>query len=269
MLRRVAIYNTAPILFFCVWLLWCCQSSTLFGCEAQSSQSVNWRSLAFGRTLLRKGDLGRLVTMEYGEIPQSVRLASENQIGLRLQPDAIPLRAISFETRLAAANDRSEDDIIEYRWRFADQDLCLFESLNAIQLEIKLEQLARNESWGRGSSEELARVKSLVRQIIKHRGRDGYGKDYEIDIPWHEMLDDGVAFSSNSQKSIVRLQSWHERIDFSIEDGTLHILMYHRVAKIPGYRDGSKWFPDDFRQVIQKKVREQGKLPTDYDKSGK
>ncbi|MBI4718071.1 MAG: hypothetical protein HY763_09725 [Planctomycetes bacterium] len=197
--------------------------------------------------------------LERAMIPDSVRIGAENQVELRLTPEGSPLASPSCVIRVAASTSPDQDDIIEYRWKYDPIEMELRQSLNAIELRVDLKELeaAAKAAWD--SSTGLAVVRSLVGALLKLRGRDGYGREFALEIPWPSRLVDGMEFSTNPERRIDELQAWHERVDFAVRGGSLRVLLYNRIPQFPGFRDGSKWFPDDFRAMVHQKAREQGK----------
>jgi hypothetical protein len=48
---------------------------------------------------------------------------------------------------------------------------------------------------------------------------------------------------------------WHERVDGLVESDTLSLLFNMKPGKLAFFRDGSKWFPDDFRQLVHERAQ--------------
>jgi hypothetical protein len=86
------------------------------------------------------------------------------------------------------------------------------------------------------------KVRALAASIVKLKGTDIKGKEYEVYLQWPDKLAAGARFSSNPNADIRFLSNWHERIDAFVEDDHLSILTYKKIPRLARYQDGSKWF---------------------------
>jgi len=163
---------------------------------------------------------------------------------------------IGAEVRVFAARDISEDDIVECRWHYLDKPITVVVSRNARRIEFDLSALpecgvTRGASCVRAAKEWVARV-------VKLKGRDRFDNDFEITLPWPNELVDGVSFSSAPDLDISMAFRWHWRIDVDVRHGILTVFVYTRIPQLQTrFQDGSKWFDDDFRALVQRKAAEQ------------
>ena len=104
---------------------------------------------------------------------------------------------------------------VEYRWTYSGVPLRAAQSLNALRIEIPLA--------AHGNAEEM---KTLVDSIVKLKGVDIEGHEYEVRLQWPDALADGVQFSSNPAANILTVLTWHDRIDAFVEGKRLSIEKY-------------------------------------------
>jgi hypothetical protein len=189
-------------------------------------------STSFGQDVLLKDQPDfRFSITDYGKLPPAIRSQTENYLAFYLTPEARPQKDHQFTTRTFAATEQSQNDLVEYRWTFAGVPLRAVQSLNALKIDIPLS--------GHANTEE---VKALLASIVKIKGADIEGNQYEVHLRWPGTLADGVKFSSNPNADILFLQNWHEHVDAFVAGDHLSILIYKKISQLAGYQDGSKWF---------------------------
>ncbi len=189
-------------------------------------------SIQFGQDILLKDQPDfRFSSIGYGQLSRPIRSQADNYLAFYLTPEAHPQKDPQFTVRTFAATEQAQNDLVEYRWTFAGIPLRAVQSWNAMKVDIPLS--------GHASSEE---VKALLASIVKLKGADIEGKEYEVRLHWPDTLADGVKFSSNPNADIRFLPNWHERIDAFVEGNHLSILIYKKIPQLMGYQDGSKWF---------------------------
>lgn len=198
----------------------------------QKSMDIRPDSISFGQDVLLKDQPDfRFSSTDPGKFSPAIRSQTENYLAFYLTPEAQPQKDPQFTTRIFAATEQSQNDLVEYRWTFAGMPLRAVQSLNAVKIEIPLS--------GHGNVED---VKALVAAIVKLKGTDIEGHNYEVNLRWPGTLADGTQFSSNPGANILFLSSWHDRIDAFVDGNRLNILIYKRIPQLAGYQDGSKWF---------------------------
>lgn len=222
--------------------------------------------LDFGRSLVKIPDSRHLVDGDYSALPKPVQSGLYDTIVASFR-EAKPFVQFKFDSppnatvRIYAAFAKDQDDIVELSWKYHGQNLRLTSSINAMRLDIDLDEVGRNSQLDQFGLQRLDRVRGLVAAIVSLQGRKAYGEDYQIELPWPDTLEEGVTFCFNPNQSIRTLMRWYQRIDAFVHDGVLSILVYKHIPQMMTYKDGSKWFPDDFRAMIHERARAQGKLP--------
>ncbi|MBU0718345.1 MAG: hypothetical protein KJ749_08860, partial [Planctomycetes bacterium] len=237
------------------------------------------RQLDIGKSMVRDRPASDFVDVTFELLPKAVKGQMYTWLASTVQWEAHPQRrgwpykdggpvyhekGGVFDVRVFAAYAKPEHDLIEYRWKRFGQNLRVVASCNAMYLDINHAELQRNSELDEYGNGLVDRAEALVSKIIRLSGEDPAldGRPFEIDLPWPEDLKEGVAFSSNEERSIMRLASWYQRVDAYVEDGVLHILLYKKAPQAVGYFNATKWFPDDFRELVHRKAREQGKVPS-------
>lgn len=201
-------------------------------CLAQRSEmETRPDSVQFGLALMKDQADAQFVPVDYAKLPPLIRAQAENHLAFYLTPEAQPQNDPEFKTRVFSASGESQDDLVEYRWKFEGLPLRAVQSLNAFKLEVPLDARLRIDD-----------VKLLVESIVKLKGTDLSDRDYEVKLRWPASLSEGVQFSSNPDANLLRLNSWHERVDAVVEGGRLAVLIYKKVPQLMIYQDGSKWF---------------------------
>jgi len=189
-------------------------------------------SLQFGRDILLK-DQPEMRFSEAGDakLPHEIRSQVENYLAFYLTPEAQPRKDPQFTTRTFRASTQSQNDLVEYRWTFSGVPVRAVQSLNAMKVDIVIA--------GHANTEE---VMALASSIVKLKGTDIEGREYEVPLQWPDTFADGVQFSSNPGADILALLSWHDRIDAFVDGNRLSILIYKKIPQLAGYQDGSTWF---------------------------
>jgi len=242
-----------------------------------------FKKLDFGKSLIKDRATGEFVDAQFEELPKDVMGQMYSYLAFSIQWDAHPQRrgwpyqdgvAVfhdkggDFDVRVFAAYNKSQHDLIEYTWKRFGQNLRIVAGLNAMHLDIDLDEVLRNPELNQYGNNLLPRTRGLISKVLRLAGADTSRQRFEINLPWPNELADGTVFCSDSEKSIMNLWQWHQRIDAYVHDGVLSILIYKKIAQLMGYRDGSKWFDDDFRALIHEKAREQGKVPPEQPNPG-
>jgi hypothetical protein len=198
----------------------------------QKTMEIQPNSLQFGKDILLKDQPDfRFTGTTYDQLSPAIRAQTDNYLQFYLTPEAQPRQDPQFTTRTFTATAQSQNDLVEYRWTFAGVPMRVVQSLNAVKIEIPLS--------GHGDTKD---VSALVAAIVKLKGTDIEGRDYEVHLRWPNALADGTQFSSNPSVSILSLSSWHDRIDAFVEGDRLNILIYKKIPQLAGYKDGSTWF---------------------------
>jgi len=208
-----------------------------------------------------------MIALDYDALPKRIRSEMSSDIAIPLVNDAEPFDlvppahfkdGIGAEVRVFAASGISEDDLVEYRWNYLDKPITVVVSRNARRIEFDLSTLPECRST-RGPSCVRA-AKEWVARVVKLKGRDRFDNDFEITLPWPNELADGVSFSSAPDLDIAMAFRWHLRLDADVRNDVLTIFVYKRFPHIQGgFQDGSKWFDDDFRALVQAKAAAQGR----------
>jgi hypothetical protein len=229
------------------------------------------RSIEFGRTWVKDYRETVFIDQDFARLPETLVWSLDMLLGWALNRDAHPHKrsavprqvadGIDLKVRVAVAQDANQDDLIEYMWTFDGNPVRAVASINALKMDFDLAQLpdcrrARNHAC-------MFAVRHWVEKVVKLRDEynimDSHVK-YEVDLPWPDVLADGIQFSSAPERDLMRLAGisrWYERVDVVVENGVLAVLIYNKPAQLMGYQDGSRWFPDDFRAAVMQKAREQ------------
>jgi len=204
-----------------------------WACAAQhQGMELRTNSLQFGQEVLLKDQPEmRFSEADNAKLSAAIRSQADNYLAFYLTPEAQPRKDPQCTTRTFSAAGPSQNDLVEYRWTFAGVPLRAVQSLNAMKIDIPLS--------GHASAED---VRALVAAIVKLKGTDIEGKDYEVRLHWPNALADGVQFSSNPGGDIRTLLTWHDRVDAFVDGNRLSILIYKKIPQLFGYQDGSTWF---------------------------
>lgn len=62
---------------------------------------------------------------------------------------------------------------------------------------------------------------------------------------------------------------WFDRVDAFVHHDMLSMLVYKKVAQLQGYPDGSKWFDDDFRFMVNQRTNNRSDTPAESQASEK
>ena len=169
---------------------------------------------------------------------------------------------VELQCRVFASQVPSDNDLVEYCWDFQDKAICVLTSKNAMTINLDLGDLPACLRRGAAC---VAAAREWVGQVVKLEG--GYDDNpaqpkYRVQFPWPADLEDGVWFSSAPDQNLMRLpgmERWYSRVDAFVENGTLSIMIFKKPGQLMGYPDGSKWFDDDFRALVQSKMQQQRK----------
>ena len=230
--------------------------------------------LGFGKSLIKIPPDRYLIEMEYSSIPRDTQSLLDRGYAVRLKCKASPYVRGKYDSprnaivRTFAAFTHEQDDLLELSWVFLGQHLRMISSINAMRLDIDLGEIDRNNVLDQFGMTRHDRTKGLIAAVVRLEGENTYGEHYQIELPWPDTLQDGVAFCSNPDRSIRTLGRWHQRIDAFVNNGVLSILSYKHIPQMTMYRDASKWFDNDFRAWVHQEAREQGKVPKQREATG-
>jgi hypothetical protein len=171
------------------------------------------------------------VPVEYASLSPAIRSQVENYLAMYLTPEAQPQNDPAFQTRTYSAAGEGQSDLVEFRWAYGGMALRAVQSLNALKVEIPL-----------GGRTRVDEVKALVNSVVKLKGTDLDGRDYDAQLRWPNAVADGARFSSNPDANLVHMNAWHERVDALVEGDRLGVLIYKKIPQLMGYQDGSQWF---------------------------
>jgi hypothetical protein len=218
-----------------------------------------------GTTLVRIPEGNPFVGIDLESIPGLIQDFANSQLEFRIEKHARPEAAESRSVEVFAGLNSNQDDALRYTWQLNGRKLAVILTSAALVLQLDLREITTESARQNGFDSKTQFVIAIMEKVMYTRGRgvtyDGAYKDFDLKIPWPESLDDGVTFSTNPSLDLDRIQAWWDRVDGSVENQVLSIRTYFCVTKFRGFLDGSKWFPDDFRQFVHEKAREQGKLP--------
>jgi hypothetical protein len=237
--------------------------------ESRQATKERQRSLELGKSLLKERPPADFVEWSFDQIPKDVKVNINTFLSV-LQEHAAPHKKtrplqikedLDVAIRIFAAEDKAENDLVEYRWSCVGLPLRVVQSLNALRVEFDLSALPECRQATRGPQCVTA-ARDWVEGVIKLQGGtedDETNPSWSLDVPWPTELVDGAWFSSAPEQNIVRLSGpnrLHKRVDAFVEDGMLSLLFYKKIPQLIGYADGSKWFPDEFRELVHQKARE-------------
>lgn len=238
--------------------------------EEAVRDSHDMKSVAYGRSQVRDIPIDLLVAIDHGSIPKRVNGAMygwiESVFNAKASPlvKGNPLDPGKMAIRVFAATLPAENDLVEYRWIHDGLDIRLLASIDVLQIELDLDQAQKQA----GLQMTLADyVRDYLINMLQLHGEDQYKDHYQIDLPWPKDLQDGLEFSSNPGQDLNFLTRWHQRVDAFVDGHRFCVLIYKKPDQLMNFRDGSKWFPSDFRLLVQEKAREQAKLPSKVPKS--
>lgn len=235
--------------------------------QAQRNALEAWRSsLDFGKTFLKDRPQSEFVSWSFAKLPEAIK-DSVRTLEWVLQDTTCPptrkypvhpieLKA-GFElgVKVYAAKTNQENDLVEYRWLAGGRPIRVVVSLNAIKIDLELDQLAECGDGDRGLACVNA-ARAWAGDVIKLNGEQptvGGSIHYRVMLPWPDKLVDGIWFSSSPDQNIMRLRGWprwDQRVDAFVENGTLSVLIYRKIGQLMGYQDGSEWFDDAFRRSV-------------------
>ncbi len=231
------------------------------------------RSFEYGGTYLADAPRTAFVDVDFNDLPRDLRSEMYNVLAAIIQQDARPqdpgkgCEPDRMTVRVFAAQDRKEDDLVEYTWVDKGQEIRVVASRDAARLDLDMDEAERNPELAGFGQERTERVKGLVESIVR-LGGEAFSlsrEPFEVQVPWPAALVDGLRFSTDAEQSIQAMDAvyWFKRIDFSVHHGTLSIMFYLKPGQLAGPQDGSKWFPDDFRALVLQRACELGKAPAE------
>ncbi|MFM9962444.1 MAG: hypothetical protein ACKV2Q_14625 [Planctomycetaceae bacterium] len=162
---------------------------------------------------------------------------------VELVPKARPSDA---KIRVFAASGTKERDLLEMTWAHRGVPLRWIMSANVSDIQFPL------PPFREGTANDVSgqKVAEFVGEVLRLKGEiPGLDRDFKVDLPWPDTLDNGISFSSNSKVNITDVIWWFDRWDVVIKDNTVHILIYSRNPQIAGFDDGSQFFPAEFRKL--------------------
>lgn len=222
------------------------------------------KSTSFGRAQLRDVSDSAFVSINHSMLPKRVNGSMYSWAETLFSPTASPiikgrpLEAGKMIVRAFAAFNPRQNDLIEYRWEHEGLNIRFLASINVLQIEVDLGEIER---FSRYRMPTVDYLRMLLSEIIKLEGEDQYKNHYRISLPWPGQLENSMEFSTNPDQNLNQLIHWHDRVDAYVENNKFHLLIYRKPDQLGYFQDGSKWFDDDFRELVHQKAREQGKLP--------
>jgi len=125
--------------------------------------------------------------------------------------------------------------------------------------------VAENPALDKYGADLRERVIGYLSSLLRLEGKTWAVEPmpFKLEIPWPSAFDDGVKFSSNPNQCIRFMDSylWFRRVDGYVHDGTLSLIFYMKPGQLTGIRNGSKWFPNEFREWVHKQAAAQNKTP--------
>jgi len=262
-------YSLAMVFAFALTEVCAAQGPPHEAKQTRATIEERFRSFEYGDTYLRERADSRFVAIEFEGLPTPTKSEMYSMLAAVLQRDALPQRPGNWSkpgrmtVRVSAAAERPFDDLVEYQWEHLGQTIRAVGSRNALRLDIDLVEADQNTELREFGRTRLQQVRGLVESMLRLRGKSFEldPQPFEIQIPWPDTLNDGLRFSTNPDKSIMAMDSarWYERVDFLVHDQTLSIRFYFKPGQLTGPQDGSIWFDDDFRALVQTKASEQNR----------
>lgn len=243
--------------------------------EKRAANEARFRSIEYGTTFLKDVESNSLIALQFDDLPKAIKSQLYNRLAAVVLRDAHPqrkgrsLQPGRMTVRVFAALNHDQDDLVEYRWSYMGQYVRAVASRNALRLEFDLDELGDNPAMHGFGWTEIERVSGFVHRLLRMQDNAMRFErpDYSLDIPWPEELKDGVQFSTNPEHSINAMDGkrWFERVDICVRQRMLSMLFYFKSGRLMFPRDGSHWFPDDFRAEVLQRARELGKRPVEPD----
>ena len=248
------------------------------GLQQREAQERYAKSFEFGATFVRDAESTAFAPINFDDLPlREVVGSMYSSLAFVLVWEAHPQRQgfAKEPGRMAvaayAARNDEENDLVEYRWVYLGQTIRAVRSLSALQIDLDLDEINNNVELAQFGKLEVQRVRGFVEHIIRMEGESHEFKPqrFRIDIPWPASLTDELEFSTNPDRNLLHMDvyRWYERIDFWVHGRTFSIRFYRKPGQLMGLPDGSKWFPDDFRALVQSKMQAQRKLAPPVPKS--
>jgi|GEM_PF-2408606 len=227
-------------------------------------------SLEFGRSWLKDRPDNEFVACEFAEFGGGAaldlfwiikddarpRVRKHPKYPVELEP------GVELEVRAAAAQTPQQNDLVEFRWQLQGRPIRVVASANAFKIDFDLRQLSSCSGGVRGGA-CIGEARTWVERVLKLEGEQRAVNrpiGYRVELPWPDSLSDGVRFCSSPEQNIMRLRGWpqwFDRVDAFVENEVLSFLIYRSIGqRMTSFRDGSKWFPEDFRKQILSKAKE-------------
>jgi len=259
------------------------------------------RSIGFGRQHIQDVPTDSFVDLEFEDVAHYQKLRIYNRLCFLLQDEVHPqpkskapppstmkgeisreeavagmnrpalhhLKPGRMAVRVFAAYEPSQCDLVEYRWEHEGLHLRVLAALEVVRLDLDLDEVSQAARTSRTNTR--AYLRDLLPKLVRLKGQTKTvpSIDYDVDVPLPDDLVEGVEFSSNPEKPFTGMDiyRWYERIDGFVESGHLAFLFYMKPLQRPEFEDASKWFDDEFRQLVHQKAREQGKFPPETPKA--
>ena len=189
------------------------------------SDGEQFKTVDFGRSVMDSSSTTSFDTVSYRELPSPIRSMSENFCRIVLADEAAPHDSPTVDVSRFNGTREGQLDVLRYRWTVDGIIVEARETANGLDIRFPVE-----------------RARQLVPRVLRLAGTDTLDRDYRIEVPWPDELADGVSFSTNPDKSLLGLRTWHDRIDFYVERRTLHALVYRKNPQRLMFEDGSVWF---------------------------
>jgi hypothetical protein len=154
-------------------------------------------------------------------------------------------RPTDAKIRVFAARNKLERDLIELKWMFQDVPVRWIVSTNISDVQLPLRSFAEpKETVPSGK-----KLDQFVSKLLRLSGEiPGLERNFKVDLPWPDSVENGVVFSTNSKTRMTSVIWWFDRWDVLVKDDVVHVLIYSRNPQVPGFDDGSQYFPAEFRK---------------------
>jgi hypothetical protein len=183
-------------------------------------------------------------TLQESVMGRSLNLIQEVALPFAYNPDLYKLvpkqRDNDATIRVFAARTKGEKDLIELSWRTYDTDIQWVIGQNISCLRVPV-----------GAFDSVREFRIFLERVYLMKDEPNWYQAYEIELPWPESLRDGVEISSDINKHpAMDVFFWPLRLDVIVNNGTAHVLTYHRNPQLPGFEPGDAWFSDEFRKKL-------------------
>ena len=234
-------------------------------------------SLAVSALRQAARDLGdqpadRYHTFRYTSLPADVRTDLDYSLRGYMPEEAWPQNARDVAVRVYLGRTRTEPDLVEYRWTFAEHRLRVVIGANAYKVEIPLvsttadgrlreaKKMFAALSMGPLTSDEDGPVTVLMpggARVLKPR-RVEHVPSERVFPPWPDVLSDGFRCSSNPRRDIIEVSAggvlpyhWGVRVDLEYRAGVFRIFRF-RYEPERAMCHPLDWIGDEFGAAVRR-----------------